>query len=388
MTSSPHSKSNTERNLRAIITSEAVANLRCNAYAQYAIQEGYTEVAQIFHEAAISDTVQGLKHLRLSGDMGSTAENLRAIIEVKTQEAAAYSRMITEAMEDGDQEAANAINLVMERERQRLASLTEALTGLESKSATEAPAHGEVVFEQEMYEAAVKEVETERARIIRKERLREVVFGAEDGLISMVALVTSLAVAVESQTTILIAGMAAAVPGMISMSTGAFLGSRTERDVERAEIERETRELEENPSQKLAELVVLLRKDGMAFEDARHVADEIAQDRIPLLRTLLEKELGISNDIAPNPLKDALVMGASFLVGAAIPLFPHMIATGETAIAVSVGATLIGLFLLGMYKGWIVERSPVLQGLEILGIGTLSAAVGYVLGEFIPRLFS
>lgn len=388
MTSSPHSKSNTERNLRDIITSEAIANFKYNAYAQRAIQEGYPEVARIFHEAAISDTVQGFEHLRLSGDMGSTAENLRAIIEVKTREAADYSRMITEAIEDGDQEAANYINLVMERERRRLASLAETLTRLEFGAAVETPAHGEVALEQGMYEAAVKEVETERARIIRKERLREVVFGAEDGLISMVALVTSLAVAVESQTTILIAGLAAAVPGMISMSTGAFLGSRTERDVERAEIEREARELEENPSQKLAELVVLLRKDGMALGDARHVADEIARDRLSLLRTLLEKELGISNDIARSPLKDALVMGASFVVGAAIPLFPHMIATGETAIAVSVGATLAGLFLLGMYKGWMVERSPILQGLEILGIGTLSAAVGYALGEFIPRLFS
>lgn len=80
-------------------------------------------------------------------------------------------------------------------------------------------------------------------------------------------------------------------------------------------------------------------------------------------------------------------MGLAFISGAAIPLVPHFFLTGGTAIGISVGATLAGLFGLGLLKGRMVERSPLLQGLEILGIGSLSAAVGYALGELIPRLF-
>ena len=65
-----------------------------------------------------------------------------------------------------------------------------------------------------------------------------------------------------------------------------------------------------------------------------------------------------------------------------------LLLTGGTAIGVSVGGTLAGLFALGLLKGRMVERTPILQGLEILGIGSLSAGIGYALGELIPRLFT
>ena len=77
-------------------------------------------------------------------------------------------------------------------------------------------------------------------------------------------------------------------------------------------------------------------------------------------------------------------MAAAFIIGAAIPLTPHFFLTGGAAIGVSVGATLAGLFALGLLKGRMVARSPLMQGLEILGIGTVSAGVGYALGELIP----
>jgi len=420
MTANPSALTNTEKNLWNAIVSEALANLKYNAYAQRAMQEGHPEVAQIFQEVAGAETVHGINHLRVSGDMATTAENLRAIIEGEAQEAATiYPRMIREALEDGNQEAADSFTMAMERERRHLEAFTEALNGLEAKLAaqpggtrpapvpeiplmpastsaayspvpdgsSEAEAAAERAFDREAYNTAVGEVERERWRVARLGRLREVVFGAQDGLLSIVALVTSVAVAVESQTTVVIAGLAGALPGMISMATGALLGSRAERDVQHAEIEREARELEENPAEELAELLVLFQREGMTYHEARQMADEIAQDRDLWLRTLVEKELGISPDVTTNPVKDAMVMGAAFIAGAAIPLVPHFFLTGGQAIGVSVGATLAGLFALGMYKGRMVERSPLLQGLEILGIGTLSAGVGYALGELIPRLF-
>ena len=421
MTANPSALTNTEKNLWNAIVSEALANLKYNAYAQRAMQEGHPEVAQIFQEVAGAETVHGINHLRVSGDMATTAENLRAIIEGEAQEAATiYPRMIREALAEGNQEAADSFTMAMERERRHLEAFTEALNGLEAKLAaqpggtrpapvpeiplmpastsaayspvpdgsSEAEAAAERAFDREAYNTAVGEVERERWRVARLGRLREVVFGAQDGLLSIVALVTSVAVAVESQTTVVIAGLAGALPGMISMATGALLGSRAERDVQHAEIEREARELEENPAEELAELVVLFQREGMTYHEARQMADEIAQDRDLWLRTLVEKELGISPDVTTNPVKDAMVMGAAFIAGAAIPLVPHFFLTGGQAIGVSVGATLAGLFALGMYKGRMVERSPLLQGLEILGIGTLSAGVGYALGELIPRLFT
>ncbi len=422
MTASPSALTNTEKNLWNAIVSEALANLKYNAYAQRAMQEGHPEVAQIFQEVAGAETVHGINHLRVSGDLATTAENLRAIIEGEAKEAAIiYPRMIREALAEGNQEAADSFTLAMERERRHLEAFTESLNNLEVKLAvqsgssrpaavpeipvmpagvsaaslspapdgfSEAAAAAERAFDREVYNTASAEVDRERWRVARLGRLREVVFGAQDGLLSTVALVTSLAVAVESQTTVLIAGLAGALPGMISMATGALLGSRAEQDVQRAEIEREARELEENPAEELAELVVLFQREGRTYHEARQMADEISQDRDLWLRTLVEKELGISAEDTSSPVKDAMVMGAAFITGAAVPLVPHFFLTGGPAIGVSVGATLAGLFALGILKGRLVQRSPLLQGLEILGIGALSAGVGYALGELIPRLFT
>jgi len=71
-----------------------------------------------------------------------------------------------------------------------------------------------------------------------------------------------------------------------------------------------------------------------------------------------------------------------------VPIIPYLFLDGNTAITVSVAAALVGLFVLGVGKGRLVQRSPVLQGLEILGIGVLSAGVGFALGNLIPRLLS
>ena len=421
MAAEPLSLTRTEKNLWNAIVSEALANLKYNAYAQRAMHEGHPEVAQIFQEVAGAETVHGINHLRVSGDMASTAENLRAIIEGEALEAATiYPMMIREALEEGNQEAADSFTMAMERERRHLEAFTEALEGLEAKLAaqegvarpvqvpeipvmpasvgtvsyspvpdgsSEAAAAAERAFDRDTYNTAAAEVEREIWRVARLGRLREVVFGTQDGLLSTVALVTSLAVAVESQTTVIIAGLAGALPGMISMATGALLGSRAERDVQRAEIEREAREIDANPAEELAELVVLFQREGRTYREAREMADEISLDRDLWLKTLVEKELGISSENTTNPVKDALVMGLAFITGAAIPLVPHFFLTGSTAISVSVGATLAGLFALGLLKGRMVERSPLLQGLEILGIGTISAGIGYALGELIPRLF-
>ncbi|GIT70175.1 MAG: hypothetical protein Ct9H300mP27_12790 [Chloroflexota bacterium] len=112
----------------------------------------------------------------------------------------------------------------------------------------------------------------------------------------------------------LVAGLAAALAGMISMATGAYLGSRAEQDVQRSEIAREARELEENPAEELAELVVIFQREGKTFAEAQAFAEDISQDKDLWLNTLVEKELGISTEETTNPIKDGLVMGASFKI--------------------------------------------------------------------------
>ena len=405
MASDASTLTKTERNLWNAIVAEAMAYLKYNAYAHQALQEGHPEVAQVFQEVAGAETIHGLNHLRVSGDIGTTLENLRTVTIGEAKEfSTIYPRMIQDALDEGRTDAAGSFSLALERERHHLEVFTRALEQLEGRGphTHESPApSAQPAAEPEQndvevvniagpgldtYVSAAMEIDRERWRVASLGRLREVVFGAQDGILSTLALVTSVAVAVDQTSTVLVAGLAGALAGMISMATGAYLGSRAEQDVKRVEIEREAAELEAKPAEELAELTVIFQREGRSYTEARHMADEIAQDKDLWLRTLVEKELGISPDDTSNPVKDALAMGLSFIVAALVPVVPHMVLNGGTAIGVAVAVSLLGLFVLGVGKGRLLQRSPVLQGLEILGIGAVSAAIGFGLGDGIPRL--
>ena len=411
MATNTPSMTKTERNLWSAIVAEALAHLKYNAYAHRALEEGHPEVAQVFQEVAGAETIHGMNHLRVSGALDTTSVNLRTVTEGESKEySTMYPKMIQDALDEGRQDAADSFALAMDRERHHLEVFTNALELLEAKTAAiaaagqpqtvaaVAPVNAAVAaassplnietdgMTMSDYVSAATEIDRERWRVARLGRLREVVFGAQDGLLSTVALVTGVAVAVENQTTVLVAGLAAALPGMLSMATGAFLGSRAEQDVQRAEIAREAQELEDNPAEELAELVVLYQREGKTYQEARHLADEIAQDKELWLRTLVEKELGISPDETSSPVKDALTMGIAFILAAIIPILPHFFLEGGAAISISIAAALTGLFILGVGKGRLVQRSPLLQGLESLAIGAVSAGIGFGLGDLIPRL--
>ena len=394
--------SKTERNLWNAIVSEAMAQLKYNAFAHKALEEGNPEVAQVFQEVAGAENIHGMNHLRVSGEVKSSTENLKRVVQGESKEISTmYPRFVRDALDEGRTDAAETFIMAMDREKHHLDVFTHALEALDAKLAQgKEPAPGEAptpapsdqkvhVTEPEVsptYAAARAEVAGERWRVAAIGRIREVVFGAQDGLLSTMLLVTAVAASNVDNNTVLIAGLAGALAGMLSMATGAYLGSKAQQDVQTAEIAKEAAELEEHPAEELAELVVLYRREGLSFKEAQGVAEHIAQDKDLWLRTLVEKELGLSPQVTSNPAKDALAMGAAFTVGAFIALLPYFFIDGNPAVAASVGATLVGLFVLGMGKGRIVQKAPILQGLEILLIGAVSAGIGFGLGEGIPRL--
>ncbi len=417
----------TDRNLWNAIVSEAMALLKYNAYAVKALEEGHPEIAQIFQETAGAENIHGMNHLRTAGAIKSSEENLVEVTKGEAKEITSkYPRMIREALDEGRRDAARAFTVAMDRERYHLESFMKASDVLRAKLDREqsgdarpvlvpqtveyvaapepvaaptaaAPpasagaerhdAHHLIRAESE-FPQAVHEIAQERWRVAAFGRVREVIFGAQDGLISILALVTAVATASNDTTTVVIAGLAGALAGMISMATGTYLGSKAEKEVFQAEIEKEAKELEENPAEEMAELVFLYHQQGMTYHEAREMAEHIASDKELWLRTLVEKELGIDPDLVSNPLKDALTMGATFIVAAMVPIIPYFFMGGNLAIGVSAGAALAGLFVLGTAKGRLVKKSPLLQGLEILAIGTVAAGIGWLLGEVIPGIIT
>ena len=232
----------TDRNLWQAIVAEALANLTYNAYAQKAREEGYPEVAEVFEEVARAETEHGISYLRVAGGVSNTTANLSRVIAGETREyTRTYPRMINDARTENRQEAMAAFLDAMEQEKDHQIAFSEALAKIRIASGTNTPASpveapldvdisaieypdgvaGEtpvLPLGLETYIDAALVLDKEPFRVANLGRLREVVFGAQDGIISTVALVTSVAIAVGTTGTVLVAGFAAAAAGTISMA--------------------------------------------------------------------------------------------------------------------------------------------------------------------------
>jgi VIT1/CCC1 family predicted Fe2+/Mn2+ transporter len=225
-----------------------------------------------------------------------------------------------------------------------------------------------------------------RPRIERASRIRELVLGAQDGLIGTVGLLTGLAVANRSSSTIVIAGFAEMAASSLSMAAGVYLSSQAENELFRGAIADELAEMEDHPEVERRELQILLEEEGIASEDARCVSEVMARHPHSHVRMTVEKELGLAYGEHRTALGDAAVVGAMFILAAWVPVFPYLIWGVGTALPVSLVATATALFGLGILKGAIAGLRRFSSGLKVLAVGGGAALIGFAVGELIPRV--
>lgn len=237
--------------------------------------------------------------------------------------------------------------------------------------------------EQHIQEHALGEAD----RIARLSRIREVVLGAQDGLLVPLGVVTGMAAANPSQSLIIVAGLAEAFAGAVAMGSGSYLASEAEEGLYRAEIEEEGQEIVEHREREIAELAIILEHEGLDRADAEQVALGLAGNDNVFLRTKVQKELDLSPDAGGDALGDAFVVGGTYLVAAIIPLWPYLIFDIAVALPVSLLCTLAALFSLGVAKGRIARLSILGAGVKVAVIGTISAAIGYAVGHLVTQYF-
>lgn len=387
--------SRTNRNLWMAFLEEAKANRVYIAYAMKAMEEGHPDVAEVFLEVSGAETAHALGHLRALGEVGSTYENLKRVIEEELREAdVMYPRMIRQAEAEGRKDAADAFRLAFEAESRHARLFQQAFERLRSQSqiivaARQAPPPAPVSAEppSEPSESVEDGAQGEKQRVAGLRRIRELVFGAQDGLISTVAIAATVMAATQDNRFAILAGVASAMAGTISMAAGTYLGSRAASEMEEAELEMEWNELVRHPEEERAELVATYRRDGYSMQEAEAMADRLMEDRRLALRVMAERELGINPEAPPDPRKDAAVMGASYIVGSIAPLGPYVLLRGLASIPASIGLTLVALAIVGVMKARTAHRAVLPSVLEVVGVGALSGALGYLLGDWLPRLF-
>ena len=218
--------------------------------------------------------------------------------------------------------------------------------------------------------------------ISRSNWLRAAVLGANDGIISISSLAIGVAAASSTREPVVLATVAGLVAGALSMAAGEYVSVSSQTDTEKADIEREKKELEEMPEQELNILAQIYEQRGLKQETAMQVAKELTE--ADALGTHIRDELGINEITKANPIQAALASGAAFTVGGVLPLLTVLFAPINGMEYWLYGSTILFLMVLGAMAAK-TGGSSIYKGILRITIwGTiamgLSALVGYLFG--------
>mgnify|MGYP001765870889 CR=1 FL=1 len=208
--------------------------------------------------------------------------------------------------------------------------------------------------------------------------LRASVFGAMDGLVSNVGLITGIAAAGASPGIIAITGVSGLISGAISMALGEYTSVRTQNEQLAVEVETERGALERNPQGEEAELAVMFTELGMEQETARAAASQVHASNEQALKVHLAHELGLSPDERPSPMVAAMSSLIAFSLGAIIPVIPFLLGFGTLWWGLGFGA--VGLLLAGYLAAKYTGRSPFAGAGRQLLFGGIAVAVTYSIG--------
>ena len=218
----------------------------------------------------------------------------------------------------------------------------------------------------------------------RSGTLRAVIFGVSDGLVSNLALVMGVAgAAAEQGSIVLLTGIAGLLAGSFSMAAGEYISMQSQRELFERQIALEKAEMEAMPEEEQAELAAVFRAKGFTAPEAARIAERLFEQPDMALDMLVREELGLDPDELGSPWGAAFGSFAAFAVGAAIPVIPFVFGSGTTAVAISLAASLVALFVVGAGVSLLTGRGVLFSGVRQLGIGLGAAVVTYVIGSLI-----
>jgi vacuolar iron transporter family protein len=238
----------------------------------------------------------------------------------------------------------------------------------------------------EISPAEKENVLAEKGRVEKRGRIRQFVFGSMDGLLVPLGVVSGVAGGTGSTKAVVIAGLAEAFAGALSMGAGEFLSGRSEAEVQQTEIRAENLSIQQNPEYELEEMALLLEHEGVKATDARMIATKLQACSNAFSRTMIQKELGLDPEPKTVRLPEAATIGVSYLIGSLVPLMPYFVLKIGTALPTSVGLTFLVLAGIGIVRGTLARIGLLRSALEVLAVGVLTGGGGYLLGTFIPRL--
>jgi VIT1/CCC1 family predicted Fe2+/Mn2+ transporter/rubrerythrin len=229
--------------------------------------------------------------------------------------------------------------------------------------------------------------------ILRRERwhvrgtgwIGDAIYGVNDGLGAVFGIVSGMAGYTGGSEVVLAAGLAGTLASALSMGAGAYLASKSQREMYESEVSRERAEIEEDPHEELLELELFYQLKGFSAEEARTMAERMQREPKQFLRALVHEELGLSEETFPNPLRSTVSAAVSTAVGGFIPIIPFFFTVGMPAVIASFVISTAAHFAVGASKALVTTRPWWATGLEMTAVGILEATVTYGLGLAFAR---
>jgi predicted membrane protein (TIGR00267 family) len=222
---------------------------------------------------------------------------------------------------------------------------------------------------------------------IRGGGLRDMIFGANDGLVSTLAFVIGAFGAVSDPHIVLLTGIAELFAGTISMAVGSYQSTKSELEVIERESQRKKVKKGKISEENRKELIRFYQAEGFKRGEAEAMVDRIAEEKeLSKQKTTLE-ELGLAPEELGKPFKSFVLCGLSFGLAALVPIAPFVfpISSSEAAIT-SIIATVTTLFGFGAMKTIFSRKNWIRSGLEMMVIGALAAAASYMIGIFVSMI--
>jgi predicted membrane protein (TIGR00267 family) len=214
-----------------------------------------------------------------------------------------------------------------------------------------------------------------------RSRLREAVFGTQDGLISTLGALTGIAAGTRGGEAVVIAGLVIVSVESLSMAAGSYLSSKAQREYLERLLREEQEEIEREPEKEREEIWHMYRSRGFSDEEIEIIARRLMSDPKLLLEDMAHKELGISPAMLEEPIGNSIVMGVAYVIGGLVPVTPYLLLPIHQAMPISIGGTLLALFAFGGLKGRVVKQAWWRSGLEMLGIAGAAALLGFLIGR-------
>ena len=218
--------------------------------------------------------------------------------------------------------------------------------------------------------------------------VRDLILGFNDGLVSVFAAVAGVAAASARAGVVVIAGLAFAVAGALSMGLGEYLSTKSQSEYYAAEGAREREHIKKYPKLERQEVVDMLRGKQYPPELIERIADHVVSDEDRFVDFMMREEFGVGQESERSPFVAMGLIMVAFVIGAVLPLFPFVLGVGGlTGLGIATALSLGGLFVAGSVKGITSGLRWWTSGLEMLALGAVAAIITYGVGLAVKAWF-